>query len=63
MAELVRGEALPQTKIDDKRRSTPTGGGGGSGRFAVFLHALTFVIGFTLVFTLIGSAAGLIGQT
>ncbi len=62
MAELVQAEALPQTKMGDKRRATPTGDGRGSGRFAVFLHALTFVLGFTFVFTLIGSAAGLIGQ-
>jgi len=62
MAELVQAEALPQTKTGDRRRSTPTGDGRGSGRLAVFLHALTFVLGFTFIFTLIGSAAGLLGQ-
>lgn len=31
-------------------------------RVVVFLHALAFVFGFTLVFTLLGSAAGLFGQ-
>lgn len=35
----------------------------GGGRSMVFFHALAFVIGFTTVFTLIGSAAGLIGQS
>jgi cytochrome c-type biogenesis protein len=32
------------------------------GRLAVFLHALFFVLGFSLVFTLIGSAVGLLGR-
>ncbi len=31
-------------------------------RISVFTHALAFVLGFATVFTLIGSAAGLIGQ-
>lgn len=62
MTEVAGAERLPQVKPNDKRRATPTGDGGGSSRLAVFLHALTFVAGFTVVFTLIGSAAGLIGQ-
>lgn len=32
-------------------------------RSQVFLHALAFVLGFTAVFTLLGSAAGLLGQS
>ncbi len=32
-------------------------------RAAVFGHALAFVLGFTIVFTLLGSAAGLLGQS
>ena len=32
-------------------------------RAAVFGHALAFVAGFTIVFTLLGSAAGLLGQS
>jgi cytochrome c-type biogenesis protein len=60
MAELAGAERLPQAKTIDQRRAGSTGDGGG--RLTVFLHALTFVIGFTAVFTLIGSAAGLIGQ-
>lgn len=35
---------------------------GDGSRLTIFLHALAFVIGFTVVFTLIGSAAGLIGK-
>lgn len=34
-----------------------------SSRWIVFSHALAFVLGFTVVFTLIGSAAGVIGQS
>ena len=33
-----------------------------AGRGLVFLHALAFVLGFTAVFTLLGSAAGLLGR-
>ncbi len=62
MTEVAGAERLPQAKRSDKRRAGSTGDGSGSSRLAVFLHALTFVIGFTVVFTLIGSAAGLIGQ-
>lgn len=62
MAELTETEQLPQAKTNNKRRSGSTGDESGSSRLAVFLHALTFVLGFTFVFTLIGSAAGLIGQ-
>lgn len=32
-------------------------------RLVIFLHALAFVVGFAAVFTLIGSAAGLLGQS
>ena len=34
-----------------------------SSRWVVFLHALFFVLGFTLIFTLLGSAAGLLGRS
>lgn len=34
-----------------------------SNRLTIFLHALAFVLGFGAVFTLIGSAAGLLGQS
>ncbi len=32
-------------------------------RWAVFMHAVSFVAGFTLVFTILGSAAGLLGRS
>ena len=32
-------------------------------RWVVFFHAFFFVLGFTLVFTLLGSAAGLLGRS
>jgi cytochrome c-type biogenesis protein len=36
---------------------------GGASRLHIFLHALAFVLGFGTVFTLLGSAAGLLGQS
>ncbi len=59
MAELVDGETTSLRNIPKKKQASSTGD---SSRFAVFLHALAFVLGFTVVFTLIGSAAGLLGQ-
>lgn len=59
MAELVDGERAPLRDIPKKNQASSTGDGS---RLAVFLHALAFVLGFTVVFTLIGSAAGLLGQ-
>jgi cytochrome c-type biogenesis protein len=41
---------------------TMQGKTGDGSRLTIFLHALAFVVGFTVVFTLIGSAAGLIGK-
>ncbi len=32
-------------------------------RSTTFLHAVSFVLGFGIVFTLLGSAAGLLGQS
>lgn len=37
--------------------------GDGAARWGVFLHAFFFVLGFTLIFTLLGSAAGLLGRS
>ena len=59
MAELVDGETTSLRTIPKKKQASSTGD---SSRLAVFLHALAFVLGFTVVFTLIGSAAGLLGQ-
>lgn len=55
IAQSEQGANLP--------RSAKTTRGQPSSRLAVFLHALAFVVGFGAVFTLIGSAAGLLGQS
>lgn len=34
-----------------------------SSRFSIFIHSLVFVIGFSIIFTLFGAGAGLIGTT
>jgi cytochrome c-type biogenesis protein len=44
-----------------RRATTPPVGE--ASRAAIFLHALAFVFGFGAVFTLLGSAAGLMGQS
>ncbi len=62
MAELVQGQTGPTGS------PAPTGvkGTGNSSdsvsRWAVFLHSVAFVLGFSLVFILLGSAAGLLGR-
>lgn len=57
MSELVQPQhASTAQKAQAQRGAT-------NNRLAVFLHALAFVIGFGTVFTLIGSAAGLMGQS
>lgn len=43
--------------------STPQTRTGSAARSTTFLHAVAFVLGFGLVFTLLGSAAGLLGQS
>lgn len=35
----------------------------GKNRFSIFFHALSFVIGFSIIFTLWGAGAGLLGTT
>ncbi|CAN5503160.1 hypothetical protein BH10CHL1_BH10CHL1_20970 [soil metagenome] len=60
MTELIQEQtptraAKPATQGKSERPSSGE-------RRIVFLHALAFVIGFSVVFTLIGSAAGLIGN-
>ncbi len=51
----------------DPRRSTgnpaPPATTEPAGRLQVFLHAVAFVLGFGAVFTLLGSAAGLLGRS
>ncbi|MBX3051208.1 MAG: sulfite exporter TauE/SafE family protein [Caldilineaceae bacterium] len=46
--------AIPQTPVSSPKRVT---------RSTTFLHAVSFVLGFGIVFTLLGSAAGLLGQS
>ncbi len=55
-------QVAPSTMELPKTAKTIEHGGGG-GRLVVFLHALAFVLGFGTVFTLIGSAAGLLGYS
>lgn len=58
MTDMVQG----QQSVKLPQPTKATSGQPGS-RLAVFLHALAFVLGFGAVFTLIGSAAGLLGQS
>lgn len=60
MAEMVQGRPPAQSEMLGRKPTIP---GEGSNRLVVFLHALAFVLGFGAVFTLIGSAAGLLGQS
>lgn len=56
MAEMLQTQ--PQAGAVASGQPEPEG----VSRWAVFAHALFFVFGFTLVFTLMGSAAGLLGR-
>ncbi len=59
MTQMVQGDAASAVAITPaatRREKAPRE------RTIVFLHALAFVIGFGLVFTLVGSLAGLLGQ-
>ncbi len=58
MTQLIH-EQTPPASVAQPRQPANKGEGE---RLIVFLHALAFVIGFSVVFTLIGSAAGLIGN-
>lgn len=75
---LDKGEIVVMTQLVDQTpapASTPAHLGpvaapravhaaaGEASRVAIFLHALAFVFGFGAVFTLLGSAAGLLGQS
>ena len=57
MTQLIQEQA-PASVAQPLQPASQAGGE----RLVVFLHALAFVIGFSVVFTLIGSAAGLIGN-
>ena len=58
MTEMVQA----QQKVNPPRKAKLSNEQKGS-RLVIFLHALAFVLGFAAVFTLIGSAAGLLGQS
>ncbi len=56
-------EIAPQTTGNPSVSTTVSGGALASQRLQVFLHAVAFVLGFGLIFTLLGSAAGLLGHS
>ena len=57
MTKTLSSSAAAPVKTGAPNLPNPTS------RWVVFLHALFFVLGFTLVFTLLGSAAGLLGRS
>jgi len=60
MAQTIEGAV----GVDEQSQVArpPVGGSSKANRLNVFMHAFFFVLGFTAVFTLIGSAAGLLGR-
>jgi cytochrome c-type biogenesis protein len=60
MAEMLQEPDTQQVTIP--QAATPKKDDGGR-RLVVFLHSVFFVLGFTTVFTLLGSAAGLLGSS
>jgi cytochrome c-type biogenesis protein len=56
MAQWMEQTAAPAAAVKAARPAT-------SNRLLVFLHAVAFVLGFGIVFTLVGSAAGLLGHS
>ncbi len=66
MTQIVQDPQMTTANADapkEKVGQQPQRVAKSSNRLAVFLHALAFVIGFGAVFTLIGSAAGLLGYS
>ncbi|MBK8046975.1 MAG: sulfite exporter TauE/SafE family protein [Anaerolineales bacterium] len=64
MAELIQGQTAGNSIPTAETKQTGDAPAGGNvSRWAVFLHSCFFVLGFTLVFTLLGSAAGLLGRS
>ena len=64
MAQMVDSQTAGQRPVTSKKRHTvPQTGSEDVSRLTIFMHALFFVLGFTFVFTLLGSAAGLLGQS
>ncbi len=60
MTQVVQEPAVTASSVELPKASKRTERGD---RLVVFLHALAFVLGFGAVFTLIGSAAGLLGYS
>ena len=60
MAEMLQEPDTQQ--VATPQAATPKKDDGGR-RLVVFLHSVFFVLGFTTVFTLLGSAAGLLGNS
>lgn len=61
MAQSIRNQTGSAVGLGGQSRSLTQAAT--NSRWTVFSHALAFVLGFTVVFTLIGSAAGVIGQS
>ena len=61
MTQMVEGAASVEKQTQATQATRPPASNKAS-RLNVFMHALFFVLGFTAVFTLIGSAAGLLGR-
>lgn len=57
MAKSLSGQTAVQAAPEIGRTPTEVN------RWVVFLHAVFFVLGFTLIFTILGSAAGLLGRS
>ncbi|MBW7882483.1 MAG: sulfite exporter TauE/SafE family protein [Caldilineaceae bacterium] len=60
MAEIVSGQVAPPQSVQQQDKPPVAEK---TNRLVVFAHAFFFVLGFTLIFTLVGSAVGLLGQS
>jgi cytochrome c-type biogenesis protein len=60
MAEVIHGQAASGSMSAGK---TAGPGSEETSRWVIFAHSLAFVLGFTLVFTLLGASAGLLGRS
>jgi cytochrome c-type biogenesis protein len=59
MAQTISQQAKASGSVDPTAQSSTDR----ANRLRVFMHAVAFVAGFTVVFTLLGSAAGLLGRS
>jgi len=58
MAQMAQ-EQMAQPNMNSQKSEPKKSGG----RLHIFLHSVAFVLGFSIVFTLLGSAFGLLGQS